>query len=134
MAFRKTRDTAEHDQPAETEVEAEIREFVRRDVVTNRERQPENESEIVANSINSVLQRATTTSVQEIDRLITEMQTLRDSLHSEATRVQGEVFQYATLTQAALQSTKIIAESLAQLKKAPDAPALPDLKDRSVAS
>jgi hypothetical protein len=28
MAFRKTRDTAEHDQPAETEVEAEIREFV----------------------------------------------------------------------------------------------------------
>ena len=25
MAFRKTRDTAEHDQPAETEVEAEIR-------------------------------------------------------------------------------------------------------------
>jgi hypothetical protein len=134
MAFRKTRDTAEHDQPAETEVEAEIREFVRRDVVTNRERQPENESEIVANSINSVLQRATTTSVQEIDRLITEMQTLRDSLHSEATRVQGEVFQYATLTQAALHSTKIIAESLAQLKKAPDAPALPDLKDRSVAS
>jgi hypothetical protein len=24
MAFRKTRDTAEHDQPAETEVEAEL--------------------------------------------------------------------------------------------------------------
>ena len=118
MAFRKTRDS---DQPAETEVEAEIREFVRRDVVTNRERQPENESEMVASSINSVLQRATGTSVHEIDKLITEMQTLRDSLHSEATRVQGEVFQYATLTQAALQSTKIIAESLTQLKKAPDA-------------
>ena len=56
-------------------MEAEIREFVRRDVVTNRERQPENESEMVANSINSVLQRATTASVQEIDKLITELQT-----------------------------------------------------------
>src|SRR5262249_48825303 len=49
-------------------------EFVRRDVVTNLGRPPENESEIEANSINSVLQRATTTSVQEIDKLITELQ------------------------------------------------------------
>jgi hypothetical protein len=121
MAFRKMRNTVEDDQPAETEVEGEIREFVRRDVVTNLGRPPENESEMVASSINSVLQRATATSVQEIDRLITEMRKLRDTLHSEATRVQGEVFQYATLTQATLQSTKIIAESLTQLKRAPDA-------------
>ena len=131
---RKTHNSVEHDQSAETEVEAEIREFVRRDVVTNRERQPENESEMVANSINSVLQGATTTSVQEIDKLITELQTLSDRLHSERTRVQREVVQYSTLTRAALQSTKIIAESLMQFKEAPDAPALPDLKDQSVAS
>jgi len=131
MAFRKTRDS---DQPAETEVEAEIREFVRRDVVTNRERQPENESETVASSINSVLQRATATSVQEIDKLITELQSLRHMLHSKAAQVQREIVQYSTLTTAALHSIKIIAESLTQLKKAPDAPTLPDLKDRSVAS
>jgi len=102
--------------------------------VTNRERQPENESEMVANSINSVLQGATTTSVQEIDKLITELQALSDRLHSERARVQREVVQYSTLTRAALQSTKIIAESLMQFKEAPDAPALPDLKDQSVAS
>jgi len=131
MAFRNTRDTVEHDQSVETEVEGEIREFVRRDVVTNRERQPENESEPVVSSINSVLQRATTTSVQEIDTLITELQSLRDMLHSEGARVQREIVQYSTLTRAALQSTKIIAESLTPLKKAPDAPTLPDLKDRS---
>ena len=35
MAFRKLRNIVEDDQPAETEVEGEIREFVRRDVVTN---------------------------------------------------------------------------------------------------
>jgi hypothetical protein len=134
MAFRKTSNGVEHDQLAGTEVEAEIREFVRRDVMTNRERQPENESEMVANSINSVLQRATTTSVHEIDKLIAELQTLSDTLHSERARVQREIVQYSTLTRAALESTKIIAESLTQFKKAPDAPALPDLKDRSVAS
>src|SRR5215470_9575593 len=121
MALRKPRDTVEHDEPAETEVEAAIRD---RDVVTNRERQPENESEMVASSINSVLQRATTTSVQEIDKLITELQTLRHMLHSKGAQVQREIVQYSTLTTAALHSTKIIAESLTQLKKAPDAPTL----------
>jgi hypothetical protein len=131
---RKTDNSVEHDQPAGPEVEAEIREFVRRDVVTNRERHPDNESEMVASSINSVLQRATTTSVQEIDKLITELQTLSGTLHSEHARVQREIVQYSTLTRAALQSTKTIAESLTQLKKTPDAPALPDLKDQSVAS
>src|SRR5262245_14789000 len=119
---RQTPNSVEPDQPAETEMEAEIREFVRRDIVTNRERQPENESEMVASSINSVLQRATTTSVQEIDKLITELQTLRDTLHSERARVQREIVQYSTLTRAALESTKIIAESLTQFK-APAAPA-----------
>ena len=81
-----------------------------------------------------LLQGATTTSVQEIDKLITELQTLRDTLHSERARVQREIVQYSTLTRATLESTKIVAESLMQFKKITDAPALPDLKDRSVAS
>jgi hypothetical protein len=131
---RKTDNGMEQNQPADTEVEAEIREFVRRDIVTNRERQPENESEMVANSINSVLQGATTTLVQEIDKLITELQTLSDRLHSERTRVQREIVEYSTLTRAALESTKIIAESLTQFKKTPEAPALPDLQNHSLAS
>ena len=131
---RKTDNGMEHNQPAGTEVEAEIREFVRHDVVTNRERHPENESEMVANNINSVLQGATTTSVQEIDKLITELQTLSDRLHSERTRVQREIVEYSTLTRAALESTKIIAESLTQFKKTPDAPALPDLQNHCLAS
>jgi len=120
MAFLNTRDAVEHDQSAETQVEGEIREFVRHDVATSRRREPESESEMVASNINSVLQQATATSVQEIDNLITELQTLRDKLHSEAARVQREIVEYATLTQGALQSTKIIAESLTQWKKVPD--------------
>ena len=120
MGYRKMRNTVEDDQPAETEMEGEIREFVRSDVVGIR-REPESDSELVASNVNQLLQRVAGTSVQGIDKLITELQTLRHTLHSEATRVQREIVQYSTLTQAALQSTKIIAESLTQLKKAPDA-------------
>ena len=119
MSFLKTRESAEIDTLPETEVEGEIREFVRRDVVGIR-RQPESDSELVANNINQLLGRVAGTSVQEIDRLITELQTLRDTLQSEAARVQREIVEYATLSQAALQSTKIIAESLGQWKKSDD--------------
>lgn len=126
MALRKARYIAEHNEPAEMELEGEIREFVSRDVVSNVGRRPENESELVAGNINSVLQRVTATSVQEIDALISELESSRDMLHSEAARVQREIVQYSTLIQGALHSTKIIAESLTQWKKVPDAQTLSD--------
>jgi hypothetical protein len=119
MALREKR-TAGHDQAVE-ELDREIREFVRHEVVANPGRQPENESELVASNINSLLQRVTATSLQKIDSLITELESSRDMLQSEAARVQHEIVQYSTLSQAALQSTKIITESLTQLKKVPDA-------------
>jgi len=131
MAFLKTRDTAEHDRPAETEVEGEIREFVRRDVATSFRRQAESESEMIANNINAVLQRATGTSVQQIENLITELQTLRDTLQSEAARLQREIVEYTTLTQGALQSTKIIAESLKKVSGARPETADQELSYRS---
>jgi hypothetical protein len=117
--------TAENDQSVDV-VEGEIREFVRREVVTNPGGQPENESELVASNINSLLRRVTATSVQEIDKLITELESSRDMLQSEAARVQREIIQYSTLSQAARQATKIITESLTQLKKVPDAPTRSD--------
>ena len=115
MTFLKTREPAEIDTSAETEVEGEIREFVRRDVVGIR-RQPESDSDLVANNINQLLQRVAGTSVQEIDKLISELQTLRDMLHEEGARVQREITEYAHLSQSAMQSTKIIAESLGKWK------------------
>lgn len=131
---RETYDSVEHGQLAETEVEAEIRAFVRRDVMANRERHPDKESEMAASSINAVLDRASTSSVQEIDKLIAELQTLSDTLDNERARVQHEIVQYSSLTRAALKSTKVIAESLTRFKNAPDAPALSDSEHDSVAS
>ena len=64
--------------------------------------------------------------MQEIDKLISELQTLRGHAAERGARVQREIVEYATLSQAALQSTKIIAESLTGWKKVPDAPSLRD--------
>ena len=124
MSLIKSREPAELDKQAESAVEGEIREFVRRDVATNLRRQPESDSEMVASNISSLLQRVAGTSVQEIDKLIGELQTLREMLHAEGARVQREIVEYATLSQAAMQSTKIIAESLTHWKKVPDAPSI----------
>jgi hypothetical protein len=126
MTFLKTRESADIETSAETEMEGEIRDFVRRDVATSLRRQPESDSEVVATNIGALLQRVAGTSVQEIEKLIGELQTLRDMLQTEAARVQREIVEYATLSQAAMQSTKIIAESLTQWKKVPDAPSLRD--------
>ena len=123
MSLIKSRDSVEDDTPTETEVEGEIRDFVRRDVATLR-RSPESDSEMVASNISTLLQRVAGTSVQEIDRLISELQALREMLHNEGARVQREIVEYATLSQAAMQSTKIIAESLTHWKKVPDAPSI----------
>jgi hypothetical protein len=123
MNLLKSRETADVDTSVETAVEGEIREFVRRDFASVR-RPPENDGEVVANNISSLLQRVSGSSVQEIDRLIGELQTLRDMLQTEGARVQREIIQYANLSQAAMQSTKIIAESLTNWKKVPDAPSI----------
>jgi hypothetical protein len=115
MALAITGKPADAETSAEAAVEGEIREFVRRDTA-NLRRSPEMDSELVANNISTLLQRVAGSSVQEIDRLITELQTLRDLLHEEGARVQREITEYAQLSQSAMQSTKIIAESLGKWK------------------
>jgi hypothetical protein len=103
-------------------VEGEIREFVRRDAA-NLRRQPD-EGKAVADNISTLLQRVSVNSVQEIDRLISDLQMLRNRLYEEGERVQREIVEYATLSQAAMQSTNIIGESLTHWKKVPDAPSI----------
>jgi hypothetical protein len=97
------------------EVESAIREFVRKDAaqVGKRELDPD---EFGAGNLNSLIQRVSGTSVMEIDKLITELQMLRDHLQNEGQRVQQEIAEYAHMSQAAAMSTKSIVESLAQWK------------------
>jgi hypothetical protein len=104
------------DQALEAALEGEIREFVRRDGA-NLRRSPETDSELVASNIGTLFQCVAGTSVQEIDGLIGELQRLRSLLQDQGARVQRQLAQYAHLSQSAIESTKIIAESLVQWKK-----------------
>jgi hypothetical protein len=102
------------------EVEGDIREFVRRDVSLFRRQRVEGGGEMAADNINTLIQRVAGQSLGEIDHVIGELTRVRDMLRSEGERVQREISGYASLSQAAMTSMKIIADSLAQWK--PNAP------------
>ena len=104
-------------------VEDEIRDFVRRDAATMR-RAPASESEFVAGNLGSLLQRVSGGSVEEIDRLIEELTALRTTLAYEGERVAREVVEFATLSEAAMRSTKLLADTLGHVRNVPDAPSI----------
>ena len=114
---------------AVSEVEAGIRDFVRNDIAYLRrapsmlasgETQLEPSTEATVNNVNSLIQRVAGTSLGEIENLISELESLRDLLHAEGQRVQREISGYAQLSQAAMKSTRMIADNVAQWKRAAD--------------
>ena len=115
---------------AATEVEAGIREFVRNDVaylrrpasgvVSSADTAVEQSAEATVNNVNSLIQRVAGTSLAEIENLISELESLRDLLHAEGQRVQREISGYAQLSQAAMKSTRMIADNVTQWKRAAD--------------
>jgi hypothetical protein len=86
--------------------------FVRREVAD-----PQGNSDA-----NSVLRRALLSSTREIDQLITELQIMKERIQLESERVQREIMGYASMSQAAMDSSKIIAERLTNFRKTPDVP------------
>ncbi len=113
---------------AVSEVEAGIRDFVRNDIaylrrpaVASPETAPLDASaEATVNIVNSLIQRVAVTSLAEIEKLISELESLRDLLHAEGQRVQREISGYAQLSQAAMKSTRMIADNVTQWKRAAD--------------
>ena len=129
MSFIRARRPAEGG-PAETvEIEGEIRNLVRKEFATARgplpvatrpPPQPAEGDDQGVGQANSLIQRLAGASVLEIEKLISELQTLRDFLRSEGERVQREIAGYVQLSDAAMKSTKIIADSVTQWKGAVD--------------
>jgi hypothetical protein len=114
---------------AVSEVEEGIREFVRNDIAYLRrpaatagtpEAPLDPGAEATVNNVNSLIHRVAGTSVSEIDKLISELEALREMLHAEGQRVQREISGYAQLSQAAMKSTRMIADNVQQWKRAAD--------------
>ena len=94
-----------------SKLEGEIRDLVSRDPTAPRLREG-NDSESAATNIGSMLQHVSGTSVQEIEKLIAELQILQEMLQKEAARVQREIVGYAALIQNARGSITTISETL----------------------
>ena len=115
---QNTTQPAHFDQAIEAAVEAEIRDFAERESASLR---GDGDSGLAANTAVTLVQRIRGTSVQEIDGLLAELQTMRALLQKEGERVQHQFAEYAHLCQSAEQSTKIIADRLNQQRKPNDA-------------
>jgi len=118
---------------AAAKVESDIREFVRRDqfaprrlregpaaALPNAPQLPDAKaSPQTTSDINDLIRRVSGGSMEEIDKVIQELQSVREMLRSEGERVTREISGYASLNAAAMTAIKIIAESMTQWKAAP---------------
>jgi len=117
MNFVRPRGSVGIEKSAELEVEGNIRELVRRDSTAFR--QTEGDSEAAAKNLCGVLRRVSGNSTTEIDNLIDELRALREKLLADGNRVERDIVEYAALSQSVIQMTKIITESMTQVKKLP---------------
>jgi hypothetical protein len=122
------------DQAAANAFEGEIREFVRRDVAFPRQRQNtqvDTPQDPAADNLNSLIRRVSGASMEEIDRVILELQSVREMLRKEGERVNREIAGYASLSHAAMTAMKVIGDSLQQWQ---DGPTQPPAQSRRSAS
>ncbi|HYC17275.1 MAG TPA: hypothetical protein VEC94_08715 [Pseudolabrys sp.] len=86
-------------------------------------RRQRNEAELVDDPImerpNELVRRVAGASIEEIDRVIRELESVREMLRIEGERVSREIVSFANLSHAATTAMKVIAESLRQWKDTP---------------
>jgi hypothetical protein len=123
MGFFTARERAALGKSAEIRGQDNVRELVRHDFAPPRRRVP---SRNLADDIGLVMRQASDDSLTMIDDLIASLRRRRQALIDESERIQRDIVEYARLSQSTMQSTKIIAESLAQLTRVPAPAAVAD--------
>ena len=96
------------------DVESSLREFVR---FIPPARRPHPESGQISDDAKLMVQRLSTGSIDEVERVIGELTRVRDMLRSEGERVQREISSYQALSEVAVTSMKIVAESLGKWQR-----------------
>jgi hypothetical protein len=122
MTMVKQRGSVGMERSAEAEFEGKIHELVGRD--NDFVRATDSDSEIATRNLGDLLRRVSANSTSEIDNLIGELRLLREKLLADGNRVERDIVEYAALSQSVIEMTKIITESMQQVKKLPGAPTL----------
>jgi hypothetical protein len=66
-------------------------------------------------NLGTLLRQVSSTSIREIDHLITELQTLRRKLQTDGDRIQRDIAEHVELSQQVMQITTIISDSVKKL-------------------
>jgi hypothetical protein len=77
------------------------------------------ESALATENLNVMIRHTTIDSMEEIDRVVRELESIRDLLRNEGGRIGREVGGYASVNHAAATAMKVISESLKQWKERP---------------
>ena len=76
------------------------------------------EAELGNDTFASLIQKISALSVAELERMIDELQEARSYLQAEGERIEREALGYAALSQTALESVRIISETVSDWRKA----------------
>jgi hypothetical protein len=73
-----------------------------------------------AAQLNAVVNRVASVSMEEIDRVIRTLESVRDMMREEGERVNREVAGFASLSHAAVSAMKVMADSIKEWKVGPN--------------
>jgi hypothetical protein len=74
----------------------------------------------VPESLNALIRRIAGNSMEEIDRVIRELEGVREILRTEGERIRREIAGYASLNHASMTAMSVIADGIKQWKETPD--------------
>ena len=119
---RRAREKVVDDEAAADAFEGEIRELVRRDLSVLQQQVSESgpATAATAESLDALIRRIAGASIEEIDRVIHELQEVRNLLCNERERLSHEIARYASLSRLSMTAMKSISDRLKQSKDAPD--------------
>ena len=103
--------------------EGEIREFIRRDVSFRHVARTQDSAEDTVENVADLIDRVSSNSAAEIDRVMLELRGVRDLLRREGERVQRAITDYTALNHTTRTSMQIISEGLARWR--PEPPRIP---------
>jgi hypothetical protein len=104
------------DKPSEPELEGNIRTAVW-DSAAARKAVEGEDDQMSPGDLAATLREISRVSIDEVDLLIHELQTLRRKLQTERDRIERDITEYATLSSQASQITKIVIDGVKQLPK-----------------
>jgi hypothetical protein len=102
------------DKSSEPELEGNIRTMVWASA-SARQAVEDEDDQMSAGDLGAMLREVSRVSVDEVDRLIIELQTLRQTLKTAGERIERDIADYATLSVQATQLTKIVFDGVKQL-------------------